>query len=842
MVFDKVMMRWVKVPVAATQRLAETGAGGFMTGAEADAESEDPFRDIESLREDSLTGDGGQGGAIASIDTGLAEVEDEDEMELTSFSFDGPQSPLQAPNSHGDGILDGEDDTTDSDNDDDEITEITSLSASLSLAGAHEIAYEPDSSDDDGYQDHTATVTMKSPDAPREAPAPTPIRSALKNTAAISAIPLVNPLDHQTPARSSGHRRSVSFSDGRREGPILGLGRDTDSDASESESKSEAHAGGPSFVPSIRSKRIADMLQGVDDESLSASSDPSQPPANLMVPDATQGPYPLHPGFLGSDAAWQGSMRPEDPVSFKGTIAGTGGQANATFLTEASFGVAHDKLVQVITDIQPFEPYWEELSSVDLSSRNLESVTRLKEFLPRLHTLSLNSNQLAWLSGVPATVRSLSVAWNSLTRASSFSHLLNLENLDISYNNIDGLSQLECLRHLRELRADGNHIKTLDGLQRMDCLVKLSLQKNSIDSADFTQYSWPRLEVLNVSQNRIQRVAGLSLLPSLVVLNLDNNSLDELEAHGILPRLRILRLSANRLKRLDASRFPSLRTLYVDNNSLAEISHANRLNKLENLSLRNQGGKGLSLPICDVRDVKRLYLSGNALPPDFLSEPCYNLVYLEAAACRLSKLPTNLSTLVPNLRVLNLNYNFLDDVKPLEGLRRLNKLTIIGSRLKGTKGLIKVLRGCPDVEMVDFRMNPCTLGWYLPLLVKDVPGALQPSEAAQRASGGKRGQGTAAPSGPDLGQKGGSGATSRGGNRDDPRDGTSGDAPAVSWHELDAKFRRDLPDEAYIGRLTYRGLVMRACSKVRMLDGVAVSRKEREKAEKLLEGVARAKG
>ena len=30
-------------------------------------------------------------------------------------------------------------------------------------------------------------------------------------------------------------------------------------------------------------------------------------------------------------------------------------------------------------------------------------------------------------------------------------------------------------------------------------------------------------------------------------------------------------------------------------------------------------------------------------------------------------------------------------------------------------------------------MNPCTLGWYLPLLVKDAPGALQPSDG-DRAS------------------------------------------------------------------------------------------------------------
>lgn len=68
-----------------------------------------------------------------------------------------------------------------------------------------------------------------------------------------------------------------------------------------------------------------------------------------------------------------------------------GGEArfNATFLTEASFGVAHDKLVQVITDVQPFEPHWEELSRIDLSNKSIESVARLKEFLPRLHTLSL---------------------------------------------------------------------------------------------------------------------------------------------------------------------------------------------------------------------------------------------------------------------------------------------------------------------------------------------------------------------------------------------------------------------------------------------------------------------
>lgn len=62
---------------------------------------------------------------------------------------------------------------------------------------------------------------------------------------------------------------------------------------------------------------------------------------------------------------------------------------NATFLTEASFGVAHDRLVEVITDVQPFEPYWEELKAINLSGKHIESVARLKEFLPKLDALSL---------------------------------------------------------------------------------------------------------------------------------------------------------------------------------------------------------------------------------------------------------------------------------------------------------------------------------------------------------------------------------------------------------------------------------------------------------------------
>jgi hypothetical protein len=78
--------------------------------------------------------------------------------------------------------------------------------------------------------------------------------------------------------------------------------------------------------------------------------------------------------------------------SFGRRLARPRNPADATFLTECSFGVAHDALVKLITDVQPFEPYWEELRSIDLRGKGVDSVARLKEFLPKLEEIKLYVN------------------------------------------------------------------------------------------------------------------------------------------------------------------------------------------------------------------------------------------------------------------------------------------------------------------------------------------------------------------------------------------------------------------------------------------------------------------
>ncbi|KAJ7926652.1 hypothetical protein B0H13DRAFT_2561704 [Mycena leptocephala] len=457
-----------------------------------------------------------------------------------------------------------------------------------------------------------------------------------------------------------------------------------------------------------------------------------------------------------------------EPASESATNHGTSSP------TDCPFGAAHDRLIAALVDI---------LSTANLSGWCLDSVARLEEYLPALVALNLNANQLSSLHGVPGEVRTLSIASNRLTGLTSYSHLLNLVNLDISRNEVDSLRQLSCLRHLRELRADGNVITSVEGLEWMDGLVQPSLKGNALQKLELDAFRWRRLEMLNVSGNQLERVSGLAGLQALIALNVDDNQLATLDAGGAILRLRILRASGNQLRALHVHWFAGLRTLYADGNALercalypvergANGAH-DRCDRLQNLSLRNQAGHGISLDFLvrgEVQDAKRLYLSGNALPADFLVSAHYNLVYLELANCRLLVLPPALTSLIPNLRALNLNYNFLEDIKGLAGISRLRKLSVVGARLKDAKEIIRVVGGLVEMDTLDFRMNPCTMGWYLPL---------------------------------PLGR---------------------GEEP---WAQLDKQFRRRLPDTVYMGRLAYRGLMIRRCRGLRVLDGVVVTEKER---------------
>ncbi|KAG8930263.1 hypothetical protein FRC01_003004 [Tulasnella sp. 417] len=637
-----------------------------------------------------------------------------------------------------------------------------------------------------------------------------PIRSVLKptpNQTGPLATPVIAAATPRATVLTASQRRSVSFSDGRRSGKMRDVSihvpetETEDSDRSKVEEHTGTLLGGVTsdFVASARTKRCQDLLEGLNDSAglnTFATREQSQLKAKSPLP-TPQGQSTVDPSGLvprGDSASRTFSRTPK-------TRAGEGNGETTFLTTEASFRITHEQLVRVLTSIEPYEPYWETLKTIDIRRKGVESLNRLKELMPNLDRIYV------------------------LTSSTSFAHLLNIEELEISHNQVDSLEQFGALRHLRDLKADGNRIVRLDGIGQLDSLVRVSVKGNCIQEVDFDSFHWPRLEALDLSSNDVKTVRGLGSLPALASLNLDHNELMAFASDAIMTKLKILRLSHNRLTTVDLAAFPNLRTLYMDNNRLGDIANASRLSRLENLSVRSQAGTNLSLSLRDVRDIKRLYISGNPLNDrELFPEPMYNLVYLEMAACRLSVLPENMGKMAPNLRVINLNYNFLGDIaKPMAGLSRLRKISVVGSRLKGSKSIVRMLQKMPEMEQVDLRMNPFSLGWYLPIIVHDLRGALQPSERGESVTGGADAAG-AAESNHQVAS---------------PQKRGRNSGSAVTWQDLDNKFRRDLPDELYVARLGFRGLVMRACPKLGMLDGVEVTVAEKEKAGKLLKGLER---
>jgi protein NUD1 len=87
-----------------------------------------------------------------------------------------------------------------------------------------------------------------------------------------------------------------------------------------------------------------------------------------------------------------------------------------------------------------------------------------------------------------------------------------------------------------------------------------------------------------------------------------------------------------------------------------------------------------------------------------LERPFYNLQYLELAAIKLSVLPKDFASKVPNVRILNLSFNSLKDVTPIKGMTLLKRLFLIGNRLSSlSDGTTETLLSLTELQVLDLR-------------------------------------------------------------------------------------------------------------------------------------------
>lgn len=392
--------------------------------------------------------------------------------------------------------------------------------------------------------------------------------------------------------------------------------------------------------------------------------------------------------------------------------------------TQRTLSLAIKHLVEKITEVEPYEPFWEHIKEMDLSNKNLSNLHKLDEFCGQVVELNASNNQINQLDGISSSVRNLHISHNCLTDLTAWGHLRNLQYIDVSNNEIESLSAFKHLVHLRGLRADNNMIKSVDGISQLDGLISLRLRGNLVERVDFRGTELLRLTHLDLRNNQISNVQNLHELRSLSDLDLEDNKLCDfyVEAPEGLETLRSLRLGGNDLESIDIGPYPNLRTLYLDRNRLGHLTGFLKAKHLDSLSLREQKeGTVIDLSfLSEAFEIRKLFMSGNLINSFEPQVDFLNLQYLELANCGLETLAPNLGQMICNTRVLNLNYNALKDISPLIGIVRLKKLHLAGNRLGSLRRITATLSEFPGASLIDLRANPLTQGYYPPVLDSSV--------------------------------------------------------------------------------------------------------------------------
>ncbi|NLD48800.1 MAG: hypothetical protein GX660_16675, partial [Clostridiaceae bacterium] len=239
----------------------------------------------------------------------------------------------------------------------------------------------------------------------------------------------------------------------------------------------------------------------------------------------------------------------------------------------------------------------------DLSISDLSKVTELNadgkgisdlqgiQYLVNMEELELSNNNIKIIDPLKSLIglKKLSLAYNSLNSAEALSYLSNLEYLDLDNNSISDFTPLTECTNIRHL----------------------SVHNNSI-SGSISLSSLSNIEILDLSENEATEISGFEYLTALKELYLNQNRLSNLSGIGKCQALEVLDVSSNNLQETaEINKLLKLNALYLGKNNISDVSPLTSLTDLKVLDLSNNDITELNNSLNKLTSLTSLYLKGN---------------------------------------------------------------------------------------------------------------------------------------------------------------------------------------------------------------------------------------
>lgn len=157
-----------------------------------------------------------------------------------------------------------------------------------------------------------------------------------------------------------------------------------------------------------------------------------------------------------------------------------------------------------ICDLVKGTRYQDDIWSVDLADNQLTEINQDLSCLKNLSELNLSFNKIVKIDNLDKLnfIQKIDLWNNEITEINNLEKLRTLSDLHLWYNKITTTKWLDALRNLTSLKLQHNEINDLSYLKGLTNLVELKLEFNKLSEENLKDISWlKKLKIITVGEN-----------------------------------------------------------------------------------------------------------------------------------------------------------------------------------------------------------------------------------------------------------------------------------------------------------------------------------------------------